>query len=129
MAKQAAKKAGVNKAWMVGRDGYVTEEASSTTYIVKDKVVITRQLSIAILAGITRRTRNALMQKRNLSLVEHPFRPEKAYEADEAFITSASSFVMPIVEIDGHHIGDSRPGSVTRELRKMYIETALNNSI
>lgn len=129
MAKQAAKEAGVSKAWMVGEDGYITEEASSSTYIVKDNVLITRPITNTILAGITRKAVMALLEKTDIKLDERPFTPEEAYGADEAIITSASSFVMPIVEIDGKTIGTGKPGPVAKELRELYIAVALADSI
>ncbi len=129
MAKQAAKQAGVSKAWMVGEDGFITEEASSTTFIVKDNVLITRPVSNSILAGITRKAVLALLRQTDVTLDERKFTPEEAYTADEALITSASSFVMPIVEIDGKMIGTGKPGPVTGKLRELYIETALKDSI
>jgi len=129
MAKQAAKDAGVAKAWMVGEDGYITEEASSSTYIVKDNILITRPLTNTILAGITRKAVLALLQQTGITLDERKFTPEEAYAADEALITSASSFVMPIVEIDGKTIGTGKPGPVTEKLRELYIEAALRDAI
>jgi len=129
MAKQAAKDAGVGKAWMVGEDGYITEESSSTTYIVKDNVLITRPVSNSILAGITRKAVLALLQQTDVTLDERLFTPEEAYDADEALITSASSFVMPVIEIDGKTIGTGKPGPVTKKLRELYIEAAISDSI
>jgi len=129
MAKQAAKDAGVAKAWMVGEDGYITEESSSTTFIVKDNVLITRPVSNSILAGITRKAVLALLQQTDVTLNERLFTPEEAYGADEALITSASSFVMPVIEIDGKTIGTGKPGPVTKKLRELYIEAALSDSI
>jgi len=129
MAKQAAKDAGVAKAWMVGEDGYITEEASSSTYIVKDNVLITRPLTNAILAGITRKAVFALLQQTDITLDERMFTPDEAYAADEAIVTSASSFVMPVIEIDGKTIGTGTPGPVANKLRELYIEAALRDSI
>ncbi len=129
MAKQAAKDAGVHKAWMVGEDGYITEEASSSTYIVKDNVLITRPLSNVILAGITRKAVFALLQQTDITLEERMFTPDEAYAADEAIVTSASSFVKPIVEIDGKTIGTGKPGPVAKKLRELYIEAALKDAI
>lgn len=129
MAKQAAKEAGVSKAWMVGEDGYITEEASSSAYIVKGNVLITRPVTNTILAGITRKAVMALLDQTDVTLDERPFTPEEAYSADEAIITSASSFVMPIVEIDGKTIGTGKPGPVAQKLRGLYLETAIADSI
>ncbi len=129
MAKQAAKDAGVSKAWMVGEDGYITEEASASTYIVKDNVLITRPLSNTILAGITRKAVLALLQQTDITLDERMFTPDEAYAADEAIVTSASGFVMPVVEINGKTIGTGTPGPVAKKLRELYIEAALKDAI
>ena len=129
MAKQAAKDAGVHKAWMVGEDGYITEEATASTYIVKDNVLITRPLTNAILAGITRKAVLALLQQTDITLDERLFTPDEACAADEAIVTSASGFVMPIIEIDGKTIGTGKPGPVAKKLRELYIEAALKDAI
>ena len=123
MGKQAARERGAFEAWMV-EDGHVTEGTSSTSYIVRDETVITRPLSHAVLAGVTRRTVLRLMAERGIRLDERPFTIDEAYAADEAFLTSASTFVMPVVEIDGRRIGDGQPGPLTRRLREIYIEEA-----
>ena len=111
------------KAWMV-EDGFVTEGTSSNAYIVKDGKVITRGLSNEILAGCTRRALFRLAKEQGVEIVERKFTPEEAYAADEAFLTSASQFVMPIVEIDGHRIGGGQPGPVVRKLREMFLAEA-----
>ncbi len=129
MAKQAARQAGVSKAWMVGEDGFITEEASASTYIVKDNVLITRPLTNTILAGITRKAVLALLQQTDITLDERMFTPGEAYAADEAIVTSASGFVMPVVEIDGKTIGTGKPGPVAKKLRELYIEAALKDAI
>ncbi len=128
MAKQAAKDAGVSKAWMV-EDGYITEEASATTYIVADGKLITRPVSNAILSGITSKAVKALLNQTDIVLEERKFSVAEAYAADEAFVTSASSFVMPVVEIDGKKIGAGKPGPITKQLRDIYIKTALRDAI
>jgi len=126
MGKQAAKDAGVSDAWMV-EDGYVTEGTSNTAFIVVDgNKLITRPLSNAVLSGITRRTILKLAETGAITVEERPFTIEEAKSADEAFITSASSFVMPVVEIDGDMIGGGQPGPVTRKLREVYLEEARN---
>lgn len=129
MAKQAAVDAGVAKAWMVDDDGYITEESSSTTYITKGNKLITRPLSNDILPGITRKAIMILLAETDIELEERKFSVEEAYAADEAFVTSASSFVMPVVEIDGHTIGTGVPGPIALRLRELYIATALSDSI
>lgn len=124
MGKQQAMLAGAQEAWMV-EDGYVTEGTSSNAYIVDDAgCIITRPATQAILRGITREAVLALVEEQNLTLEERPFSPHEAYAAKEAFITSASSFVLPVVKLDGRPIGDGRPGPITRRLREIYIDFA-----
>lgn len=125
LAKQASLEQGADDAWMV-EDGYVTEGSSNNAYIVtQDGVIVTRQLSNDILHGITRAAVLELCEKRGLTVEQRPFTPEEAYRAREAFSTSASSFVMPVVEIDGKVIGNGKPGHIATELRQIYIEHAL----
>lgn len=120
LAKQAARAAGVAEAWMVEGD-MVTEGASSTAFIITaQNEIVTRPLSSAILPGVTRSCVLALADEQGLSLVERPFSLAEAREAREAFLTSASTFVMPVVSIDGCVIGDGKPGEMTRKLRKLY---------
>lgn len=128
MAKQAALDAGADDAWMV-EDGHVTEGTSNNAFIVVeeangDHTIVTRQLSNSILHGITRKAVLKVAEEDNLKIVERPFTPEEAYEAVEAFSTSASTFVMPVIKIDGHVIGDGTPGPVAKHLRQLYIEAA-----
>jgi D-alanine transaminase len=123
LGKQAAAEKGAYEAWMV-EDGKVTEGTSSNAYIVKSGKVITRGLSNAILAGCTRRALFRLMDEKGIGLEERAFTTQEALEADEAFLTSASNFVMPIVEIDGKRIGGGQPGPVARQLRALFLEEA-----
>jgi D-alanine transaminase len=125
LGKQAAYEAGAFEAWMV-EDGKITEGTSSNAYIVKDGKVITRGLSNNILAGCTRRALFRLAREKGVTLEERAFTPDEAYAADEAFLTSASNFVMPIVEIDNKRVGGGQPGPVTRKLREMFLEEAMN---
>jgi D-alanine transaminase len=123
LGKQEAYEKGAQEAWMV-EDGKVTEGTSSNAYIVKGNTVITRPLSNRILAGCTRRALFRLSQEHGVTIEERLFTPEEAYAADEAFLTSASQFVMPIVEIDGKRIGGGQPGPVSRKLRELFLEEA-----
>jgi D-alanine transaminase len=123
LAKQAALDAGADDAWMV-EDGFVTEGTSNNAWIVKGGKLITRHLTHAILHGITRRAAMRLAAEDGLEIDERAFTPEEAMEADEAFVTSATAFVMPVVRIDGKLIGNGNPGSVTLRLRQLYIEEA-----
>ena len=123
LGKQEAYEKGATEGWMV-EDGFVTEGTSSNAYIVKDGKVITRGLSNAILAGCTRRALFRLAKEEGVEIVERKFTAEEAYAADEAFLTSASQFVMPIVEIDGKRIGGGQPGPVVRKLREIFLQEA-----
>jgi D-alanine transaminase len=127
MAKMQAKAAGADDAWMV-EEGYVTEGSSNNAFIVNaEGTLVTRQLGNEILAGITRAAVLRLAGEQSLKLEERPFSVEEAIHAREAFITSATTFVLPVISIDGNRIGDGRPGGVTRRLRQLYIETALDS--
>lgn len=123
LGKQEAYEKGAHEAWMV-EEGVVTEGTSSNAYIVKDGKVITRGLSHAILAGCTRRALFRLAAEHGIVIEERSFTPDEAYAADEAFLTSASQFVMPIVEIDGRRIGGGQPGPVVRKLRELFLQEA-----
>ena len=125
LGKQAAYEAGAFEAWMV-EDGKVTEGTSSNAYIVKDGKVVTRGLSNNILAGCTRRALFRLATEHHVEIEERSFTADEAYAADEAFLTSASNFVMPIVEIDGRRVGGGQPGPLTRKLREMFLEEIMN---
>lgn len=125
LGKQAAVDAGVHDAWMV-EDGLVTEGTSNNAYIVThDRKIQTRHLGHEILSGITRQAVLKFARQAGYTVIEQPFTVEAARGASEAFITSASSFVMPVVNIDGVSLGNGKPGPVSMELRKIYIETAL----
>ncbi len=121
MAKMAAKKAGVDDAWLV-EDGFVTEGTSNNAYIVKGNRIITRALSSDILHGITRAAVLRFAREAQMEVVERSFTLAEAQEADEAFITSASAFVMPVVEIDGATLGAGKPGPVAARLREIYLD-------
>lgn len=124
MAKQAALDAGAGDAWFV-EDGVVNEGSSNNAFIVThDGKIITRHLGTEILHGITRKAVMAMAAEENLEVEERAFTPEEAYEAREAFSTSASAFVMPVVKIDGHVLGNGVPGPVAEKLRAKYIEMA-----
>jgi D-alanine transaminase len=124
LAKQAAAEAGVSEAWMV-EDGLITEGGSSTAFILtKDRKVVTRPLSTAVLPGITRLSVMRLAKENGLTIEERAFSVDEALGAAEAFLTSASSLVMPVVSIDGKPVGDGKPGAMTRRLRRVYLDMA-----
>ncbi len=121
MGKMMAKKAGADDAWLV-EDGQVTEGTSNNAYIVKDGRIITRNLSNDILHGITRAAVLRFAREAQMEVEERAFTIAEAQDADEAFITSASTFVMPVVRIDGVDLGDGVPGPVATRLREIYLE-------
>lgn len=124
MTKQAATEGGADDAWMV-EDGFVTEGSSNNAFIITtDGVIVTRQLSNDILHGITRRVVLEIAEAENLTVEQRPFTVEEAQGAAEAFSTSASSFVMPVVEIDGKTLSQGVPGPITQKLRARYIDLA-----
>lgn len=125
MAKMIAKQAGADDAWMV-EQGFVTEGSSNNAYIVTDAgSIITRQLGHEILHGITRRAVLKLAADAKLRIEERPFTVAEAHAAREAFITSASAFVLPVCSIDGMPVGDGKPGPIAVRLRDLYIAEAL----
>ena len=121
MAKMMAKAAGVDDSWFV-EDGAITEGTSNNAYIVRGNKIITRQLGHDILHGITRAAVLRFAAEAQMEVEERPFTIAEAQKADEAFVTSASAFVMPVVEIDGAAIGTGTPGKVVSRLREIYLE-------
>lgn len=121
LAKQAAKEQGAKEAWLVDAKGFVTEGSSSNAWIVsKDNKLITRPLGTGILPGITRSVVLDLIAREGLEFEERAFTVEEAYAAREAFVTSASQIVMPVVTINGRPIGNGAPGLVADQLRRDY---------
>jgi len=121
MGKMMAKKAGCDDAWLV-EDGAVTEGTSNNAYIVKGGTIITRQLTNDILHGITRAAVLRFAREAQMIVEERPFTIAEAQAAEEAFVTSASTFVMPVVEVDGVALGDGKPGPVATRLREIYLD-------
>ena len=122
LAKQAAREAGAYEAWLLDEKGCVTEGASTNAWIVtQDGELITRQTDNGILSGITRTTLKTICNSLQLKLVERPFSLEEAKRAKEAFITSATSFVTPVVKIDGEKVADGKVGATARRLREEYV--------
>jgi D-alanine transaminase len=121
LGKQRAKDAAAFEAWQVDRDGYVTEGTSSNAWIITAAgEVVTRVADQAILNGVTRLRLLDLVATQGLALRERPFTPVEAKRAPEAFLTSASNFVLPVVRIDGAPVGTGRPGAMTRRLIAAY---------
>jgi D-alanine transaminase len=121
LAKTEARANGVDDAWLVAPDGFVTEGASANAWIVtKDGEIITRALSNMILAGITRHALFDSLGQQGRKITERSFTLEEAKNAAEAYITAATGLVTPVVEIDGVKIGAGKPGPVTRGVQKLY---------
>jgi D-alanine transaminase len=121
LAKQQAREAGAYEAWLVDAKGMVTEGSSTNAWIVTpDGKLVTRSVDNAILNGITRGTVLALAKAEGLEFVERPFSVAEAMGAREAFITSATSFVLPVTQIDDKVIANGKPGSLSLRLREAY---------
>lgn len=128
LAKQDAITQNSKEAWMV-ENGQVTEGASSSAYIVKNDVLVTRSLSNAILPGIRRRTILELAERAKINVEERAFSVAEAKAADEALISSATTMVLGVVSIDGCLIGDGTPGPITRKLRGLYQDRILQEAL
>ncbi|HWV80251.1 MAG TPA: D-amino-acid transaminase [Hyphomicrobiaceae bacterium] len=125
MAKQRAKESGANDAWFVDAEGYVTEGASANVWIVdREGKLVTRALDKAVLPGITRATLLDVLAREGIPVVERPFTIEEAQSAREAFITSATSIVMPVTSIDGRPVGNGSPGMLALRLRAEFHKVA-----
>jgi D-alanine transaminase len=125
LAKESAKEIGGKEAWLIDDQGFVTEGASSNAWIIDDKGrLITRGLSNALLPGVTRRTLLDVLKREKLELVERAFTIEEAKKAREAFITSATSIVTPVVKIDDTPIGNGAPGLTASRLREIFHSAA-----
>ena len=120
LAKQYAADHGAGETWMI-EDGLVTEGASSTAYIVKDGKVITRALSNRVLPGIRRRRLLELAAEEGIAFEERPFSLDEAIAADEAFISSATTILHPVIRVDDNQVANGKPGPLTRKLRQLYI--------
>ena len=121
LARQAAVEQGARDAWFVDKDGAVTEAASANAWIVTDAgALVTRQADHAILRGITRTVLFDVIEAQGLRVEERGFTLDEAYAAREAFVTSASQIVLPVVRIDGRAIGDGKPGPVAIALRREF---------
>jgi len=122
LAKENARRQGAEEAWLV-KDGFVTEGSSTNAWIIdKDGVLITHPKGTQILGGITRETIIQCAKHRNMSFVEKAFSLEDVLASREAFFTSATSLVMPVIRINEDLIGDGTPGPITTSLRRDYID-------
>ena len=121
LARQAAIEQSARDAWFVDKEGNVTEASSSNAWIVtKDKKVVTRRSDQAILRGITRQVLFETLKAEKLAVEERPFTLEEAYAAREAFVSSATQIVVPVIQIDGRKIGDGKPGPIATALRREF---------
>jgi D-alanine transaminase len=128
LAKKKARSGGFSEVWLV-EDGFITEGASSTAFIIsQDNILITRPNSQAILPGCTRRAVMKIAAEHQLKIEERLFSVAEAKAAKEAFLTSASSFVTPVIAIEEHDIGDGAPGPITRHLQQIYLDLARTGS-
>lgn len=126
LAKQKAVEAGAYEAWQIDENGNVTEGSATNAWIVtKNGEIVTRNTDEAILSGVTRLAVLELAKRDGIPLVERPFTLEEAKEAKEAFLTSTTSNVMPVIEIDGTPVGNGHPGTVTRALSELYEQLAV----
>ena len=124
LAKKAAKAKGFHETWLV-EDSFVTEGASSTAFILtRGDVIVTRPNSHSVLPGCTRRAVMKIAEEQKLRIEERLFTVEEAQQAKEAFLTSASSLITPVIRIGDHVIGDGTPGPITRRLQTIYLELA-----
>ena len=125
LAKTKARAAGAYEAWLIDRDGHVTEGSSTSAWIVDAQGrLVTRDLDNAILPGVTRRILIAVAEGAQMPIVQRRFTQAEAQAAREAFITAATIGALPVVEIDGKRIGDGRPGPVARRLQELYRHAA-----
>lgn len=123
LAKQTAKTKGASEAWLVGGDGIVTEGTATNAWIVTRKgILVTRTPDASILNGVTRRSVLRLAKREGLEIEERGFTVKEALAAREAFITSTTNYVMPVVHIDGKPVGDGKPGPFSRRLRAAYLD-------
>ena len=115
---------------MIEDDGYVNEGTSNNAYIIdKNNTIITRELSSKLLAGVTRNTILEVAEKLKLTIEERPFTITEALEANEAFISSASNLILPVISINKNKIGNGEMGPITEILRETYIKVSLKNSV
>ena len=123
LAKTLANKNNAYECIFIDDEGYVTEGSSSNIWVLnKENQLITRNLDGKILSGITRNSISLFAKKNNITVVEKKFTQIELYNAKEVFLTSASSFIMPIVQIDDQIINQGLVGNIALELRKLYFD-------
>lgn len=123
LAKQAARESGAYEAWLVDRDGFVTEGSSTNAWIVDGQGrLVTRPASTDILNGVTRLVLLKAARAEGIEIVERAFTPEEAKQAREAFISASSAILIPVTRIDGEPVGNAAPGSLSLQLREAYLK-------
>ena len=122
LAKTAAHHAGAYEALMIDPQGHVTEGGATSFFIVKDGAIVARPVTNDILHGITRQAILAVAEFEGLAVEHRRIALDEVYAAGEAFITGASSWVVPVGSVDGRVIGDGVPGPVTLRLRGEYLK-------
>ncbi|MFP4313877.1 MAG: D-amino-acid transaminase [Alphaproteobacteria bacterium] len=122
LAKQKAHEAGAYEGIMVNSEGFITEGSSSNFWIFKDGVLITAPKSFEILKGVTRTAVFEIAQVQNIEIIESHFTPEEAYGAQEAFCSSATGLLVPVIRLDEHDIGDGKPGPITQKIYAKYLD-------
>lgn len=121
MAKELAREAGVDDAWLV-EDGVITEQTSANAHIIDARgVLVSHPVDTGVLPGVTRINALAIAREMGLAVEERPFTPDELFAAREAFVSAAGSLVLPVVEVDGKPIGSGTPGPLTSEIRERYI--------
>lgn len=129
LSKKIAHDAGAYEALMIGPDGYITECGATSFFIVTDNTILTRPLSNDILPGVTRRSLFELCESNEIKLQEQPVTLEDVFKADEAFITGASTYILPVTTVDSKKIGTGESGEVYNTLREIYIQHARDTAI
>ncbi len=130
LSKTEADEIGADDAWFIDENGYVNEGTSNNAYIIdKNNTIITRDLSNKLLPGITRQTILEVAKKLKLTIEERAFTIAEVQSANEAFISSAATLILPVIEINNHIIGSGNIGPITKILRETYIKISMYNSI
>ena len=122
LAKQKAVESGCDEAWMIDSEGYITEGSSSNAWILSNNKLITTPANNSILKGITRTSLINALNKKKIKFEERRFNKKDIKNADEAFITSATQFVMPVIKVDNIKIGNGKIGKNAHIFKKIYME-------
>jgi len=129
LSKTEAHDIGADDAWFLDEDNYINEGTSNNAYIIDNNTIITRNLSNKLLPGITRQTILEVAKNLKLNIEERAFTVNEAFTANEAFISSATTLILPVIEINRNIIGNGKIGPITAILRETYIKISKHNSI